>query len=346
MKASIISVTLQGDVIASKIQKNMDADLFSKKKSELFNLNSITQYCMENYKAVIFIASTGIAVRAIAPFIKRKDLDPAVIVIDCSAKFVISLLSGHLGGANALAVNIASMIKALPIITTASDNLGFISPDMIAKDNNLEIDDLTKCKNIASMLIEGKQIGFIDDENKIKCPKGYVNVSSIQKGLTAGVVYVTNKENIDQLDGSINKSLVLKLIRKDIILGVGCRKNYDPDVMLKQVQEVLIEKNIDIRSVRCISTVELKKDEIAINMLSKTLNCGIDIWQIDDIKKVQAKYKGSDFVEKTIGARAVCEPCTELSGGKLLTQKICINGMTLCVGQYYYFTGDDKIELI
>ena len=345
MKASIISVTLQGDIIAGKIQKSIDADLFSKKKSGIFNLNSITKNCMENYKAVIFIASTGIAVRAIAPFIKRKDLDPAVIVIDCSAKYVISLLSGHLGGANEIAVNIASMIGAIPIITTASDNLGFTAPDMVAKDNNLEIEDLTKCKNIASKLIEGKQIGFIDDENTIKCPKGYSKVNIGQTESCVGVIYVTNKEKMDKLDGLFNKSMILKLLRKDIILGIGCRKNYDPDVMLKQVREILSEKNIDIRSIRCISTVELKKDEISINMLSKTLKCGIDIWKTDDIAKVQSKYKGSDFVEKTIGVRAVCEPCVELSGGKLLTQKLCLNGMTLCVGQYY-FTGDDKIELI
>lgn len=334
MKSSIISVTMQGDIIAEIIQKKFDADLFSKKKSNVFDLNSITKYCMENYNAIIFIASTGIAVRGIAPYIKRKDIDPAVIVIDCSAKYVISLLSGHLGGANELAVNIASIIGALPIITTASDNLGFAAPDMIAKNNNLEIEDLTKCKNIASMLVEGKQIGFIDDEDLIKCPKGYVKVTRGQLEQLQGVIYITNKENLDQFNISTDEVVRLKLIRKDIILGVGCRKNYDPDVMLKQVKEILSENNLDIRSVRCISTVELKKNEIAINMLSKALKCNIDIWQINDIKQVQAKYKGSDFVEKTIGVRAVCEPCVQLSGGKLLTQKICINGMTLCIGKH------------
>ena len=334
MKSSIISVTMQGDVIAGKIQRRMQADLFSKKKSKIFDLNSTTKYCMENYNALIFIASTGIAVRAIAPFIKRKDIDPAVIVIDCSAKYVISLLSGHLGGANELAVNIASIIGAEPIITTASDNLGFTAPDMIAKNNSLEIEDLTKCKNIASMLVEGKQIGFIDDENQVQCPSGYVKVIGGQKEQLSGVVYITNKENFDQFNIVTDENARLKLIRKDIILGVGCRKNYDPNVMLKQVKEILSEKNLDIRSVRCISTVELKKDEIAINMLSRALKCDIDIWKIDDIKQVQAKYRGSDFVEKTIGVRAVCQPCAELSGGKLLTQKICINGMTLCIGKH------------
>ncbi len=151
MKISIINVTKIGNDIAYKIKEHIDADLYSKYVIEKlerqgFNFKEIVKKSFEDYDAIIFISSTGIAVRAIAPFIQSKDKDPAVIVIDSTGKYVISLLSGHLGGANELAEKIARVLEAEPIITTATDNLNIKAPDIIAKENNLVIEDLKKKK--------------------------------------------------------------------------------------------------------------------------------------------------------------------------------------------------------
>ena len=329
MKTAVISVTKQGDTIAEKIKQSLLIDVFSKSKTENFDINVISKQCMESYSAIIYIASTGIAVRSIAPYIKSKDVDPAVIVIDCTGKYVISLLSGHLGGANELAVKLGAFIGAQPIITTASDNMGFVAPDMIAKNFGLEIEDLKKAKSIAAMLVAGKKVGFIDETSEIQCPKGYEVTSLENSSNYEGVIYISNKEIIDFPD-----NIVLKLIRKNIILGIGCRKNYDSLKMGEAVNKILKQYNIDKRAIRCISTVEVKRDEAAIINLSHSLKCGLDIWGIHEIKHIQHKYVGSDFVEKTIGVRAVCEPCTELSSGILLSEKICMDGMTLCLGTY------------
>lgn len=337
MKTAVISVTKQGDAIADKIKTHFAVDIFSKLKTDNFHINSISKDCMENYSEIIFIASTGIAVRSIAPFIKSKDIDPAVIVIDCTGKYVISLLSGHLGGANKLSIEIAKIIGAEPIITTASDNMGFTAPDMIAKEFQLQIEDLKKAKEIAALMVAGKKIGFIDDEKKITCPIGYETITLENINDFEGLVYVTNKKNLDfqkDYDYINAKTVVLKLIRKNIILGIGCRKNYDSEKMLKQVLEVLEQYNIDKRAVRCISTVEVKREEAAIISLVETLKCKFEIWEIDEIREVQHKYMGSDFVEKTIGVRAVSQPCVELSGGIFLLQKFCYEGMTLSIGEY------------
>lgn len=326
MKIAVISVTEQGDFIANKIRETYTIDLFSKKQTESFEINSISKLCMENYSAVIYIASTGIAVRSIAPYIKNKVIDPAVIVIDCTGKYVISLLSGHLGGANKLTREIAGKVGALPIITTASDNLGFLAPDLLAKENGLEIEDLIKMKTIAALLVAGEKVAFLDEDSQIKPPAGY-GVDNLYK--YQALVYVTNKDKIDFPNAN-----TLKLIRKNIILGVGCKKNYDSEKMLKQVLEVLKEYNVDKRAIRCISTVEIKTNEKAIINLSEVLKCELEIWEINEIKALQHRYIGSDFVEKTIGARAVCEPCVELSGGTFLSSKLNIDGMTLCIGKY------------
>lgn len=321
---AVISVTKQGDEISKRLSEFFKVDLFSKNKIREFNLRDISKNAMENYKYIIFIASTGIAVRAIAPFIKSKLVDPGVLVIDASSKFVISLLSGHLGGANALTLKVAKKLNIQPVITTATDNLGIKAPDVIAKENNLVIHDIVMAKKIASKLVQGKRVAFIDEMKIIPLPKGYTKESSEVEGK----VVVTNKDIIDE------KGIdTLKLIRKDIVLGIGCRKNYDSVMMKENILRVLKDYNIDFRSVNLISTVELKKDEIAIKKLAQFLGVEIKIFTLKEIKKVHNNYKGSDFVRKTIGVKAVCEPCTELSGGKLLTQKIKCHGMTVCIGK-------------
>lgn len=355
MKIGIISVTKSGDEIAAKLSKKLEVDLYSKQLMENFNIKKISKKLMEEYKSVIFITSTGIAVRAIAEYIKGKDKDPAVLVIDSCGKFVISLLSGHLGGANKLTLQVAEILKSLPVITTATDNIGVIAPDIIAKENGLVIDSLKDAKYIAALLVERKKVAFIDFKSEIPVPKGYAdNMEKVE-----GIVYVTHNLVDNIYDEYIkynsssgeNKILIerknndykpyrntkenivtLKLIRKNIIIGIGCKRNFLPKQMKKNVIDLLRELNIDARAVKSISTIEIKKDEQAILELARYLDCELKICSLEEIKKIHYKYEGSDFVEKTIGVRAVCEPCVELVGGKLLTKKIKANGMTMCVG--------------
>lgn len=327
MKLAIVSFNIQGDIIGEKIRKAFEADLYCKKNIENFNITKLTKDLMESYEGIIFISSTGIAVRSIAPYIKGKDVDPAVVVIDIFGKYVISLLSGHLGGANCLAVRLAKLIKAEPIITTATDSLKIESPDILAKDNSLVIDSLKDAKKIAALLVNGDKVAFIDEENKIIKPKGYSdNLKDV-----LGAVFITNKLQDKKIKESKIKTLYL--IRKNIILGIGCKKDYCPQKMKKTVLDKLEELKIDKRSIKIIATAEVKKDEEAILELAKFLECDIRIYTKDQIKEVQWKYEGSDFVEKSVGVRAVCEPVVELSGGKLLTDKMKLEGMTLCVGK-------------
>ena len=328
MNIGVISVTIQGDEISKRLSEFFHVTLFSKNAIPNFNLSSVTKELMEKYEAIIFISSTGIAVRAIAPYLKSKAIDPAVIVIDSTGSFVISLLSGHLGGANELTLKLAKCIKALPVITTATDNLGLIAPDIIARENHLIIDDLKKAKIISSKLVAGKIVAFIDENNEISLPKGYTE--SIEGA--EGLVYVTNKQTLPETERTTYFE-TLKLIRKNIILGIGCKKDFPVDKMRESVLSILKQYNLDIRAVKFVATVEVKKNETAILELNKFFKSELNIWSIEEIRRVEHKYVGSNFVQKTIGARAVCEPCAELSGGILLTGKIACNGMTICIGE-------------
>ncbi|CUQ15564.1 cobalt-precorrin 5A hydrolase [Clostridium baratii] len=317
---SIISVTEKGDEIAYKLKENFDSDIYLKSRLKDFKLDNITKECFKKYKAVVFLSSTGIAVRAISKYLKGKDVDPAVIVVDVCNNFTISLVSGHLGGANKLTYEISNVLGNIPVITTATDNMDLIAPDILAKNNNLIIEDLKKAKVIAGRLVNKETVYFKDDENKIGCPKGYIETEDVKDN----TVWITNSLK--------EQENVLKLIRKNIILGIGCRKDTDSKKLSDFVSNVLLENNLDKRSVKLIASIDVKKNEKAILDLAKELNSKLKFYTKEEIMTVEEKYEGSAFVKATVGVSSVSEPVVDLSGGEIIIEKIKNSGMTLTVG--------------
>ncbi|WP_090091951.1 cobalt-precorrin 5A hydrolase [Clostridium uliginosum] len=292
-----------------------------------FKLSDVTEKAVKCSHSIIFIGSTGIAVRAISPFIKTKDIDPGVVVVDLANKYSISLLSGHLGGGNELALKVSKILNNIPIITTATDNLGIVAPDIVAKDNDLIIEDLKKAKYIASILVDGKTVGIKDDYNKIEISKGYEKVEELREDC----IWITHDLKYDK-EYKSDYSNILKLIKKDLVLGIGCRRS-TPYKKLKQfINESLEKYNLDIRAVNKIVSVDVKKDEEGLIKLAETLNCPFKTFERKDIQTVQDKYEKSEFVLKTLGITGVCEPCVDLAGAKVIISKIKHEGMTLAIG--------------
>lgn len=337
----IISVTEKGNILAERLAEHLNTTMYLKTEIEDFKLSKVTQAVMLKHKGVIFISSTGIAVRAIANFLKGKDNDPAVVVVDISNKYTISLISGHIGGANDLAIEVSKILNNIPIITTATDNLGVVAPDVIAVKNSLVIENLNKAKIIATLLVNGKVIGFKDDRNLIKTPSGYKKIEDIEENS----VWVTNKifSDVELNDTSykinnikhktLDNKKILRLIRKDIVLGIGCKRGIESNLLEEFIIKTLEHHNIDFRAVLKIGSIDIKKDENAINDLSDKLNCSFDTFSREEIEQIHNKFEGSDFVEKTLGVRAVSEPSVELMGGTIIIPKIKFSGITLTIGQ-------------
>lgn len=318
----ILSVSSLGDILGEKLSRNFSSVYFSKDKIKAVGLNEVTKEAMEKAKGIIFISSTGIAVRAIAPCLKGKTIDPGVVVVDAKGEYAISLLSGHLGGGNELAIKVSEILKAMPIITTATDSLGVKAPDMIAKENNLLISDIKKAKDISAFLIEGKKVVFEDEDKIIDIPKGYIECTESSENLPK--VKVTNK---------ISGSEALVLVRKNLILGIGCRKDVPKEKMLDFIRESLKEYGYREDSILKISTIDLKSKEEAILNISQVFSVPLEIHSRDEVRKIEHLFKCSDFVRKSIGVGAVAEPCVYLSGGEIVAERISKEGMTLCIGE-------------
>ncbi|HEX9025173.1 MAG TPA: cobalt-precorrin 5A hydrolase [Clostridium sp.] len=325
---------------------------------ENFKLDDITKEVMKISKGIIFISSTGIAVRAIAPFLEGKYKDPGVVVVDLSSKYAINILSGHLGGGNELTLKVAQILNVQPIITTATDNLGIIAPDVLSKDNDLIIEDFKKARYISSLLVDGKTVGIKDDYNMIKISKGYEKIDEIREDC----IWITHdlkvdnehynfnninifdlnnntiinnsnndlENNVTQVD--LNYSKILKLIKKDLVLGIGCRRDTTYEKLYNFINSSLIKYNLDIRAVAAIVSVDVKANEAGIIKLAEKINCPFITFEREEIKSVQDKYEKSEFVLKTLGITGVCEPCVDLAGAEVIISKVKNEGMTLAIG--------------
>ncbi|MGG7177025.1 cobalt-precorrin 5A hydrolase [Clostridium paraputrificum] len=316
----IVSVTEKGDKLADKIQSKLGGVVIKKSESKDFNLDNSTAFCFEKFKLIVFVSSTGIAVRGIAKYLKGKAEDPGIVVVDVCNNFTISLISGHLGGANRLTNEISKILENTPVITTATDNLDMEAPDMVALNNNLIIEDLKKAKDIASRLVNNEEVYFIDDRKIIECPRGYIE----SERLRDNTLWITNKDE--------RRDRVLKLIRKDIVLGIGCRRDTESEKLYKFIEEALKENNISLASVKIISSIDIKIDEKAILDLAENLKANLKLFSKEEISRIEDKYEGSTFVKKTVGVKAVSEPVVELTGAKLIVNKIKKDGMTLSIG--------------
>jgi cobalt-precorrin 5A hydrolase len=289
-------------------------------------LTERTAEAFHHGNALIFIGAAGIAVRAVAPFLRSKTEDPAVVVIDEKARWVISLLSGHLGGANALTAEIAELLGSQPVITTATDINDVFAVDLWADANGLVIDSMEKAKNISMRLLEGDTV-LLESEYPVagKVPKGIL--VSTAKADAAG----PGPRIRVSIYRDSTKEEPLRLIPKCVYLGIGCRKGADLEAMEKTVEQALDQQGIDIRGVAAVGTIDIKKDEPALVRLCEQKKWPLSLFTAEELKAAGDGFTSSAFVLSTVGVDNVCERAAFLASrsGRLLVSKFCGNGVTV-----------------
>ncbi|WMM25870.1 cobalt-precorrin 5A hydrolase [Tissierella sp. MB52-C2] len=335
MKIACLSFTHKGKEIGEKLKalgKKGEYSFHHYSNDEIEGgIKNRLDYIWKEYNGLVFISSTGIAIRMINSYIKNKTMDPAIVVVDDCGRFSISLLSGHLGGANELSNWIGKEIDAIPVITTASDNRGIEAIDIFAKQNNYYMDNMKLVTKITGMMVNGKTLGFYSEDYKtinypnIVIVKDLNNIPSEIEGLI-----IVSSENL-QIE-NINIPYIY-LRPKNINIGIGCRKGVEGKRIIEAVESAMKELNLSKNSIRAIGTVEVKKDEEGIIEAARYFNCPIKIFTIEEIKEVEDKFEKSQFVKDTIGVYSVSEPSAYLLGGKLIKEKSKYNGITISISK-------------
>lgn len=334
MKASIIFFTDKGSNLSLKIatilrDNGWVVEQYGLEKhckagqTAAVKLGELSGRLFSECKLLVYIGALGIAVRYIAPWIRDKQTDPAVICVDELGKFTISVLSGHIGGANRLTEQIAEQIGACSVVTTATDINNLPAIDEWAVNNGLFIADIKKAKTIAAELVAGRCVGIYSQYDILgQLPKGI-----IQSGKElVGIVIVDNQRYTPFEE-------TLFLHPKNVCLGIGCRRGTAFEAIEQAVLSKLQEFNIPIDCLVGLASVDLKQDEIGLLQFAKKYSLDTCFYSAEELNEVQGSFAKSEFVQKTVGVDNVCERAAlKLSeNGKILLPKTARNGITIAL---------------
>ena len=323
MKMYCLSFTDRGDNIAEKLTDDFGA--YASRCNQGISLRDWTKKAFEEADTVVFIGACGIAVRAIAPYIVSKVTDPAVIVIDECGDFVISLLSGHLGGANDMARRIAGALGSTPVITTATDRNDVFAVDEWSKRQNAVVLEPNKIVLVSSKILDGKDVivktGFDMPEDT---PEHIVVESSEPEGS------LPKGSSCDIEFGYLESDMKpLHIVPVIVHLGIGCRKD-TPEIAIETAfaafkkETGLIERSV----VKCAS-IDLKAGEPGLREFAEFHGWRFDTYSAEELSRAEGEFSSSDFVKKVAGVDSVCERSAVISsGGKLVLRKYAHEGVT------------------
>lgn len=263
--------------------------------------------------AIIFVGATGIAVRAIAPFIHGKAVDPAVLVIDEAGRYVISLLSGHLGGANALARTAASLIEAEPVITTATDAESAFAVDTFAKENGFLLTDLRKAKEVSAKVLRGEKLRIYSDipmERLVQRPARHEAELVPAQDIDRADIIISYRAKL------LNQATGLRLIAKRVHVGLGARKGVTQAEVAAAVATCLEDAGIDPRAVVDLVSIDLKKQEAGILAYSYESDVPFVTFTAEELRSVEGAFADSSFVQSVTGVANVCERAAAFAAGR------------------------------
>ncbi len=283
--------------------------------------DSISEALPQSFAAgetAVCVMAAGIVFRVLAPCLKSKQDDPAVIVIDENGRHVVPLLGGHAAGANAFAREIADFLGAAAVITTASDVRGLVAPDEVARRLGAVVDDRRQLRKVASLLIDGRPV-CIEAPQDPGMPGYHWIPSGEDCGDFAARLLVTfetpgNGSEAARAGELLPRIPTARLVCRSVAAGVGCRRGASAKTIIDAISSVCRETGVDRRAVGVLATVEAKRNEPGLAAAAAELEAGLVFYSPDELEAVNRP--GSAFVEKQVGTAAVCEPAALLAAGK------------------------------
>ena len=327
MKLGLFCFSDAGALLAKRLCGALDvdkSDVHSTKKFALhygFTAHEAVSTDMgalfARYDALLFLCACGIAVRAVAPYVSDKTRDPAGLVMDDRGKYVIPILSGHIGGANALAKRIADLTGAAAVITTATDGAGRFSCDAWAASHGCAVASMDLAKEVSAAILTRDVPLASDFPLPGTLPAGLIKGEKGDLGIYIGV-----KQNAPF-------SKTLRLVPQIVTLGVGCRRGTPEETIAAAVANALERQEIDPRAVCRLASIDAKRDEAGLLGCAKKLGVTAVFYSAQALNDVPGAFEESAFVKQTVGVGNVCERAACAAGGRLLVPKTAEHGVTV-----------------
>ena len=288
-------------------------------------LSRFAQQAMVDCDLIVFVGAAGIAVRAVAPYLAGKAFDPAVLVIDEAGRVVIPILSGHLGGANALAQRLADGLGAQAVITTATDGRAAFAVDTWAAAHGCVVVDPQNIKHVSGALLRGEQVGLRSDfPVDGRLPAQVTLDGTPESGFAIG--FDTKAEPFAH---------TLHLVPRVVFLGIGCRRGTDVQTIEQTVQAALDAAGVPWEAVRGIASIDVKQNEPGLLHFCENHGLTLTVFSAETLQSVRGDFTPSDFVARTVGVDNVCERAAvcAAAGGTLICRKRAQNGVTVALAK-------------
>jgi cobalt-precorrin 5A hydrolase len=334
-KVAIVCITKNGINISKRIKEKIpSASIYAQSKHKdssdgiiWFEKNTkiMIEEIFKEYESIICIFSLGAVIRLISNLLKDKKTDPAVIVIDDKANFVISTLSGHLGGANSLTKSIADILNSTPVITTAADVNETIAVDLLGSEFKWRIENFENVTKISAYMVNEEKIGVYQDTGETKwwnkeLPKNVSIVKDIDElrsdDFKAGLI-ISDKIITDPL--LVNKSVIYR--PKSLVVGLGFHWDTTQKEIEDGILKVLKENGLSFLSIRNLSTINRGKPPASLGSFSDKHGIPLEFYDKEKLDKIMVPNP-SDVVKKYEGTSSVSEASSILSsGGELIVTK-------------------------
>jgi cobalt-precorrin 5A hydrolase len=321
MKTAVLALTTGGKVLAKRIAAFLDeCTLCCPQRGVTTEIRRLWQ----QVDGLICIMATGIVIRSIAPLCKDKKIDPCVVVLDEKGEFVISLLSGHLGGGNALAREIARITGGKAVITTASDVTGHTAVDLWVAANELIVANPEKLTQMSARLVNNGALTFFSDQDIDGLPADLCPVEKIE--LADIVISPSCPDTYDHL----------WLIPKNLFVGFGCNRGTTSAEFQQALTELCRINGIDLRAIAGSASIDLKNDEEGLLDFAQKSHIPIRFFSKDELNTV-AGISTSEAVLKATGAKGVAEPAAILAAfsdcgaGRFVIRKMKWKNVTAAV---------------
>ena len=320
MKLRLLAFTQRGYDLALRLGEKLGGQA-----SRCGRDGTLEEWTAEGFRSgepLVFVGAVGIAVRAIAPFVKSKTSDPAVVAVDEGGTYAIALLSGHLGGANDLARQIAGVSQAQAIITTATDVHGLFPVDQWARRQGLRVENPERIKLVSSKVLAGEPILV-----KSAWPIGGTAPAGVQQ---------TREEPCD-VDISCHPGLgnALHLVPRVAVLGVGCKRGTPQQALEQAFANLLAREELSPLAVGKVCSIDLKKDEPGLLAFCEAHSLPLETYSAGELAAVPGEFPASDFVRRVTGVDNVCQRAAALGSAdgaeRLLGEKYQREGVTMAL---------------
>ena len=314
----------------TKCSKYRDGSINKRLRFVYSNTDEWAKVQMSAKNGLLFIGACGIAVRAIAPWVVNKLYDSPVLVMDELGTYVIPILSGHVGGANEIAVKIGEMTGSIPVITTATDLNKSFAVDIFAKKNYLYIENKNGIAKVSSKVLRGEKINIAIESH------GYGHDSRFANQIK--IVDFPPKQPVDVIitTGNCGYNADLVLRPREYVLGMGCKRDKEPEKIAGYIDQTLTALGISKNQVYAICSIDKKRDEAGFLQWSSLERIPFITYSAEELEDVEGDFEVSQFVKSQVGVDNVCERaalkgCGE--GGELVYRKHASDGMTIAVAK-------------